>query len=211
MLKMIILLLLCFNVFALAPYKAIVGTPLEEAFIALAHKSMSVFLAKNVIIDDTAFCSIDKTHCHYVLQHPWLGKPRGVFITLIKHNRVRGCVGSIYPQYKSLVRAIISTSILALYKDRRYTPVSLDELSDIKVIISIVGDMQSIPNPYNVDLLHYGIAIKKHNRTAALLPGEARTLEWGLRIIMHKSGIADFRGAEIVKFRTVTYDERRLK
>ena len=184
----------------LKSYRKIKGTQLERKFIQLSRNAIKMYLKEKKLVEPS-----------FELDSSWPGISAGIFITLVKNNRVRGCVGSFFPRQSGFLEEIIHTSVEATYKDSRFDPVSISELHEIKIIITVVGEQEVVDDPYSVNLMEYGLLIKKGNRSAILLPGEARTSEWGINQILKKSGIRSLNNAEYIMFKTITFDERRLK
>lgn len=61
----------------------------------------------------------------------------GVFVTLNKHENLRGCIG--YPEpYKPLIDAVCDVSIAAAVDDPRFRPLTLDEFEEISIEISVL-------------------------------------------------------------------------
>lgn len=63
---------------------------------------------------------------------------QGCFVTLNKNKSLRGCIGHILPQ-ESLYKCIMDNAISAALHDRRFSPVTYDELKDIEIEISILS------------------------------------------------------------------------
>ncbi|HVM59849.1 MAG TPA: AmmeMemoRadiSam system protein B [Verrucomicrobiae bacterium] len=68
--------------------------------------------------------------------------PKGCFVTLTEHGRLRGCIGHIYPQ-ESLYKAVMDNSLNAATRDTRFLPVRPDELGKINIEISVL----TVPEP----------------------------------------------------------------
>lgn len=65
-----------------------------------------------------------------------LKEKRGVFVTIYKHGRLRGCIGTHFsdePLYKTVARMAVASA----FNDPRFPPLSKDELKDIKIEISV--------------------------------------------------------------------------
>ncbi len=75
---------------------------------------------------------------------------RGVFVTLTKNKKLRGCIGFPYPEF-SLNEAVYRAAKSAAFYDPRFLSVEKNELKDIKIEISVL----SIPEECNI----YGIKI----------------------------------------------------
>jgi uncharacterized protein (TIGR00296 family) len=79
-----------------------------------------------------------------------LRQPRGVFVTLTTQQAgekmLRGCIGYPEPQLP-LVEATISAAISAATHDPRFPPISISELDDILIEVSIL----TLPSLINVE------------------------------------------------------------
>jgi len=67
-----------------------------------------------------------------------LKAPQGCFVTLTREGRLRGCIGSIFPQ-EPLYQAVISRATAAALFDRRFPPVRSEELERIKIEVSVLS------------------------------------------------------------------------
>jgi uncharacterized protein (TIGR00296 family) len=76
----------------------------------------------------------------------------GVFVTINKCERgeknLRGCIGYPYPD-KPLIEAIIDSGIAAAVKDPRFEPLSVDELDEILIEVSVLtpSELISVKSP----------------------------------------------------------------
>jgi len=95
-------------------------------------------------------------------------RPRGVFVTLTKKDKLRGCIGYIEP-IKPLAQAIKDNAIAAATLDNRFLPVSVDELNDLKVEISILTLPQA-DTIENIIKEKRGVILRQGNRGATYLP-----------------------------------------
>lgn len=73
----------------------------------------------------------------WVDRHPIFRIPRGVFVTIEKHGRLRGCIGDLYPR-KPLYEGIGENAISAAIKDPRFPPVAPDELDELSISLSVL-------------------------------------------------------------------------
>ncbi len=64
-------------------------------------------------------------------------KKSGCFVTLHKKGALRGCIGSIEP-VQSLVKGVEENAINAAFKDPRFSPLSIEELPDINLEVSVL-------------------------------------------------------------------------
>jgi AmmeMemoRadiSam system protein A/AmmeMemoRadiSam system protein B len=70
-------------------------------------------------------------------RHPRFRIPRGVFVTLEKEGRLRGCMGDIVGQ-QPLYVGVRNAAIRAAVADPRFRPVTEDELGDLAISISVL-------------------------------------------------------------------------
>jgi AmmeMemoRadiSam system protein A len=68
----------------------------------------------------------------------------GSFVTLYKNGALRGCIGTLQP-YQPLVSDVAEHARAAAFSDPRFPPVAVDELVDIVISISVLGE----PGPIN--------------------------------------------------------------
>lgn len=68
---------------------------------------------------------------------PAAREPRGCFVTLSEHSKLRGCIGTIYPT-QPLARAVVENAERASLRDPRFSPVRPEETHGIELEISIL-------------------------------------------------------------------------
>jgi len=76
------------------------------------------------------------------------------FVTLDKKNSgLRGCMG-LFESQEQLYKNVIDRTIAAATKDPRFTPVTYDELKDIKLEISVLTEPINLPFSSPEDLMN---------------------------------------------------------
>ena len=65
------------------------------------------------------------------------------FVTLTERGQLRGCIGTIEPGKDTLAEEIIANAINAATRDPRFSPVSAEELSQLRYSV----DVLSAPEP----------------------------------------------------------------
>lgn len=106
-----------------------------------------------------------------------LKKRYGVFVTLNKFGELRGCIGYI-EGIKPLYEGVIDNAINAALRDPRFPPVSLKELKDIKIEITILSPLKKIDDINKIVVGKHGIFIKKGFYQGLLLPQVATEYGW---------------------------------
>jgi len=135
----------------------------------------------------------------------FMKRPSGVFVTIIKGKKVVGCMGTIHPGEKNLAHEIIRSSILAATADPWHSPISVGELPDLKYIISIPGNMKRVRSSAELNPATLGLLVRRGNRSALLLPGEALTAEWQIYECKRKAGIPQNERVDMFVFETVVF------
>jgi len=131
----------------------------------------------------------------------------GVFVSLKKHNRLRGCIGTFAPTRPSIASEIIYNAISAGTADPRFEPVKLGELSEIDISVDILGAPQPIDSIDKLDPHKYGVIVKNGRRSGLLLPmlEGVDTVDEQLSIAMEKAGIGREEEIELYRFTVVRY------
>ncbi len=136
----------------------------REFLINLARMTIQSKNKEGIILDSEAQ-SINSS----------LKEKRGAFVTLNKNGNLRGCIGYILPMLP-LYQTVIENSYNAAFKDPRFAPVTMEELKDIKIEISILTLPKKVQYNGGDDLLAKlnpnkdGVIIKKGFYSATFLP-----------------------------------------
>ena len=125
-----------------------------------------------------------------------LKKLGGVFVTLNKQGRLRGCIGfpeAVLPLYQAVSQAAVSAAL----KDYRFPTVTQKELSDIEIEISALSPLEKISDVEKVEVGRHGLVIRKGIYSGLLLPQVPVEYGWDrtefLERICEKAGLP--RGA----------------
>ena len=101
--------------------------------------------------------------------------PRGVFVTLRRGEELRGCIGFPFPTLP-LGKAVMQAAVAAAGSDFRFPPVTLEELPDIAIEISVLTVPETIavekPEEYprKVKIGEDGLIIEFMGYSGLLLP-----------------------------------------
>ena len=110
---------------------------------------------------------------------PQLQTKAGAFVTLNKNKNLRGCIGS-FEENKPLYQVIPQMAIAAASNDHRFPPVTLKELGDIKIEISVLTPKKKIDDWQKVKLGVDGVVIEKGGQSGTFLPQVAIETNWDL-------------------------------
>jgi uncharacterized protein len=93
---------------------------------------------------------------------------RGAFTTLHLGGKLRGCVGYVLPVYP-LFETIADNAAAAAFKDSRFNPVTLSEVPQLQIEISVLSQLSPIA-PEDVILGLHGLVVSLGTRRGLLLP-----------------------------------------
>lgn len=104
---------------------------------------------------------------------PHLAEPRGAFTTIYLQGALRGCVGYVFavvsPQPVSLYRVVAETARAAAFEDTRFQPVTLDEVRQLEVSLSILSPLNPI-KPEELEVGLHGLVVSQAGHRGVLLP-----------------------------------------
>jgi AmmeMemoRadiSam system protein A len=114
-----------------------------------------------------------------------LSNPRnvgGVFVTLHRRGRLRGCVGQVLTS-QSLVETVAYCAKAAALEDPRFEPVRPDELGEIEIELSVLSLLEGIA-PGQIQAGKHGLMVSHGTQRGVLLPQVAPQFRWsGQRLL----------------------------
>ncbi len=99
-----------------------------------------------------------------------LSPPGACFVSLKSGGRLRGCVGTLSPTQPSLEQEVVSNAVAASTRDPRFAPVRSEEVALLQVSIDILGALELIASPAQLDPSRYGLIVRSGTRCGVLLP-----------------------------------------
>lgn len=104
------------------------------------------------------------------------GDPRGLFVTLRRGGELRGCIGTLAPT-GDLTRVVSEYALRAALEDPRFEPLTLGELSDCRIEVSVLTAPEPLDGPDQIEIGRDGLILEMRGRRGLLLPQVAT--EWG--------------------------------
>lgn len=130
----------------------------------------------------------------------------GVFVTLSKDSKLRGCQGVIEAKNALINNIILSTKNAAL-KDTRFSPVTPDELDRLTIEINILSPFKA-SNLDDFLLGRDGIMMIKDGKSALFLPSVPACRGWSLtqtlKELSKKAKLPEDAWKEGARFETFT-------
>ncbi len=106
-----------------------------------------------------------------------LTEPRGVFVSLHRQGRLRGCIGYL-DAVKPLLQSVQEMAAAAAFHDPRFQPLRQDELPDLEIEISVLTPMRLIKNVDEIEVGKHGLYIQRGLDRGLLLPQVATEYHW---------------------------------
>lgn len=107
-----------------------------------------------------------------------LRRPAGTFVTLSTHRGdLRGCIGSIEAR-EPLYRSVMSSAVSAATRDPRFPPVQASELETLELEISVMGPLETVTRPEEIEVGRDGLIITRGRFAGLLLPQVATDYGW---------------------------------
>jgi AmmeMemoRadiSam system protein A len=137
----------------------------------------------------------------------------GAFVSLHAHGDLRGCIG--YPAGdRDLTAVVRECAVSAAFEDPRFPPLASDELPFVQIEISVLGQIEDVRDPAEIDVGRHGLIVSQGLWRGLLLPQVASEMGWDretfLRHTCLKAGLrpdAWTKGARIQRFEAEVFSE----
>ena len=109
------------------------------------------------------------------LELPELAQPGACFVTLTLDGKLRGCIGSL-KAWRSLREDVRANACASAFHDQRFTPLSREEFSRVRVEISLLSEPQPMACASEEDALSQlrpgmdGVVFEIGNHRSTFLP-----------------------------------------
>ena len=145
----------------------------QNMLLSLARESIASSLG---LVSTEVFDSISKS------TSPIYQERRGLFVTLKRRDgensfSLRGCIGNLFG-LSSLVDSVFDLAREAAFHDPRFIPVSLGELSDLVIEISVLTKSKRIASHEEIRIGIDGVILSKGYNRAVFLPQVAPEQGW---------------------------------
>jgi AmmeMemoRadiSam system protein A len=105
----------------------------------------------------------------------------GVFVTLHRHGRLRGCIGTFHPS-GTLPEMVAHYALNSAMHDSRFPPVIPSEVGQLDIEISVLSPLERTDDPASLEVGRHGIYLKTKGTgcgtTACFLPQVAVEQRW---------------------------------
>lgn len=168
----------------------------EDAYVGLARKTIEEYILTG-----------RKGRIHEELPEEMRRQRAGVFVSIKKEGRLRGCIGTIQPVQASIAEEIIENAVSAAVRDPRFSPIEPDELDKLSISVDVLGDTEEIDSPDKLDVKRFGVVVTKGYKRGLLLPNleGVDTVEEQIAIAKQKAGIGEREQVRVERFEVVRH------
>lgn len=168
----------------------------EDAYVQLARKTIESYIRTGNLI------SLPEK-----LPKEMYRQRAGVFVSIKKEGRLRGCIGTLQATQPSVAEEILHNAISASVNDPRFSPIELDELDRLTISVDVLGDMEKIESPDQLDVKRYGVVVSSGRKRGLLLPNldGVDTIGDQIAIAKRKAGISPEEKVQLERFEVVRH------
>ncbi len=168
----------------------------EDAYVGLARRTIEEYTrtGKKIKVPEN-------------LPEEMYGRRAGVFVSVKKEGKLRGCIGTIQPVKASIAEEIIDNAISAAARDPRFPPIEPRELALLSISVDVLGDTEQISSPEELDVERYGVIVTRGYKRGLLLPNleGVDTVEEQIAIARQKAGIGESEEVTLERFEVVRH------
>lgn len=152
----------------------------EDPYVALARKSLELYVSAGTVMEMPD-----------VLPAEMANRRAGVFVSIKKSGRLRGCIGTIVPTRSNIAEEIIYNAISSGTEDPRFDAVEEDELDSLVYSVDVLDEAEPIDSMDQLDVKRYGVIVRAGRRSGLLLPDleGVDTPQKQVSIALQKAGI----------------------
>ncbi len=138
---------------------------------------------------------------------PEMRERAGVFVSIHKFGKLRGCIGTIEPQESNVAEEIITNAISSATRDPRFPPVAPNELKDLTYSVDVLTTPEPIESKDQLDPKRYGVIVEAGFERGLLLPDlpGVDSVDYQIDICRMKAGIMLDEPVKLYRFEVKRY------
>ncbi|MCR4715544.1 MAG: AmmeMemoRadiSam system protein A [Lachnospiraceae bacterium] len=168
----------------------------SDPYVKLARRSLESFIVNGKVIKAPLDLPLEM-----------LQDRAGVFVSIHKHGKLRGCIGTTGPTEICIADEIIQNAISASTKDPRFDPITEDELEWLEINVDVLTEPEPISSIDELDVKKYGVIVSCGGRRGLLLPDldGVDTVEDQVQIAMDKGRIRRGESVSLQRFEVIRH------
>jgi AmmeMemoRadiSam system protein A/AmmeMemoRadiSam system protein B len=169
----------------------------EDLYIRLAREAINNYINNHILMDIPDYVSEDM-----------INSKAGVFVSIHKEGKLRGCIGTIKSTQDSIASEIIHNAISAAIRDYRFEPITKDELDELDINVDVLSDSEPIESKDELDVRKYGVIVYNSSKRGLLLPNldGVDTVEEQIQIALNKAGITKDEEFSMERFEVIRHE-----
>lgn len=143
-----------------------------------------------------------------------LAEKAGAFVSIYVDGKLRGCIGSFAGDFS--LAEVVNRAAASAVNDRRFEPLSEEELDRLSIEISVLTPLKQIDSPGDIELGRHGIYIRKGYMSGTFLPQVAEKYGWTLeeflgRCSRDKAGLGwnGWKSAELYTYEAIIFSSSK--
>ncbi|MBU0469636.1 MAG: AmmeMemoRadiSam system protein B [Candidatus Omnitrophica bacterium] len=146
----------------------------DQDGLSVDQKKRLLFIARKTVEEYVR----NKKKLDFAENDARLKQPEGAFVTLKKNGKLRGCIGNIIAQ-GPLYLTVRNMAIAAASQDHRFSPVTVKELDDIEIDISVLTKPRVVKSASEIVLGKHGVIVSRGSfNQGVFLPQVATDTGW---------------------------------
>ena len=168
----------------------------EDVYVRLARETVESYVLERKKPDVPDWASEEM-----------LRRQAGVFVSIHKDGKLRGCIGTFLPTRDNIAQEIISNAVSAATRDPRFDPIRPEELKWLEINVDVLSAPEKISGPEELDVKRYGVIVSSGSRRGLLLPDldGVDTVEEQISIARRKGGIHEGDKITLERFEVVRH------
>ena len=168
----------------------------EDPFVRLARETVESYVTERKLPDVPDWATAEMKQ-----------ERAGVFVSIHKEGKLRGCIGTFLPTKGNIALEIISNAVSASTRDPRFDPVRPEELKWLEINVDVLSAPEKISGRDELDVRKYGVIVSCGSRRGLLLPDldGVDTVDEQVRIAMKKGGIRENEPYTLERFEVVRH------
>ena len=170
-----------------------------DAYVNLARASLEAYIRNGLILEDEGLPE--------GLPSEMFEQQAGAFVSIHEYGDLRGCIGTLGPTCDNVALEICRNARAASTEDPRFPPIGVQELETLDISVDVLGPMEPIDSPDQLDVKRYGVVVSRGFRRGLLLPNleGVDTVDYQIDIARRKAGISPGEPIDLMRFEVVRH------